>query len=51
MLLDISTRRLTFIIGNRGLRWTDVGVNLEVFDLNRSYIAGRWVDGGLGVYW
>lgn len=49
VLFDVSTRRLTFIIGNRGLRSTDAGVMLEVFEANRSYIGGRWVDGGLRV--
>jgi hypothetical protein len=40
---------LTFVLGNPGLRWTDSGVLLSVFQVTDSGFIGRWVDGGLGV--
>jgi len=50
VLFDSTARRLTFVMGNRGLRTTDSGVFFEVFKLNAKHIIGRWVDGGLRVY-
>ena len=49
MLFDDRTRELTLVLGNRGLRWTDSGVMLEVFTVDADVIVGRWVDGGLTV--
>ena len=49
ILFNRASRRLSLVIGNPGLSWTDAGVSLEVFSVSRHAIIGRWVDGGLGV--
>lgn len=48
--------RLTFVLGNRGLGWTDSGVLFDVFAHGTTaasgrtdWFQGRWVDGGLSV--
>jgi hypothetical protein len=45
-----TDRRLSLTIGNKGGRWTDAGVILEVFAVSDSVLNGRWVDGGLAVF-
>ena len=47
---DSESRRLSVTLGNPGLRWTDSGVDLMVFEASDSLIVGRWIDGGLFVF-
>ena len=49
ILFDKRSRRLSLILGNPALGFFDTGVSLDVFTVGDSTIAGRWVDGGLGI--
>jgi hypothetical protein len=50
VLYDAVRGDLSFVIGNKGLRWTDSGVILDVFTMSPDRFVGRWVDGGLIVF-
>jgi hypothetical protein len=47
---DPDVGRLSFVLGNPGLTWTDSGVILDVFTMTNDGFVGRWVDGGLIVF-
>ncbi|HKW01921.1 MAG TPA: hypothetical protein VJN96_18990 [Vicinamibacterales bacterium] len=44
---DKQSRRLSLMFGDPEGNWTDAGVILIVFMVDRSAIVGRWFDGGL----
>lgn len=43
-------RRLSLVLGNPHLEWTDSGLMLDVFTVTDSVVVGRWVDGGLSTF-